>query len=241
VLLDSNDSFCSFRGGNRFPVKGAFIFAPITFIAEQVFFHQIACIAFTFGKSGKMAATGGLAMRWTRLFLTAACMLPVLSSAASADWHDFWTRSKLDFHRNTSWPQPFQSQEREAVRSPFRIMANKGWQMEHTLADWHFQSDTQQLTKAGEMRLRYLLSVPEARRAVFVLRGATRDVTATRVDSVQQAIVRIQPEGKLPPVYESTVRPPNWPGDAVDAMNRKYYDSQPAPVLPAGGGGGGGA
>ncbi|QDU94995.1 hypothetical protein [Lignipirellula cremea] len=179
-------------------------------------------------------------MRWTRTLLSALLVLPLLGSVASADWYSFWERSKLDFHRNTSWPHPFQEQEREAVRAPFRTMVNKGWQVEHTLTDWYFNQETQQLTPAGEMRLRYLLSTPEQRRAVFVLQAPSREMTAIRVDSVQQSIARLQPEGQLPPVYETQLSPHVWPGSNIDLLSRKFYAGQPAPKLQAGSGGGAG-
>jgi len=165
----------------------------------------------------------------------------VFAAPAQAGWNDFWGSVKQDWHRNTAWPQPWQAHEREAVRSPFRTMVNKGHQVENTLGEPYFDSNSQALNRAGEIRLRYLLSLPVQRRVVFVLVGPTRDITATRVDSVQQAIAVMMPERAMPPVYLTELAPRGWNGGQIDAMNRAYSSGQASPILGGAGGGGGGA
>ena len=148
-------------------------------------------------------------------------------------WGNEWVR-------NVVWPEPFQTRDRLAVRAPFGVMIEKGWQLQNTLGDYHFDSETQQLTRAGELHLRWIVTqAPENRRTVFVLRGHNEAATSVRIDTVQQSVAQLQPSGALPAVVQTTVAPPTSPADVVDDVTQKAGKARPAPVLPAATSGGG--
>lgn len=135
---------------------------------------------------------------------------------------------------NNAWPQPFVMQDRQAVRAPFAIMIDKGWQLQNTLGDYHFDQETQQLTRAGELQLKWILTqTPESRRTIFVLRGHNEDATSVRVDTVQQAVAQLQPRGPLPAVVQTNNVPPASPAEYADDVQQKAIKARPVPTLPA--------
>lgn len=174
-----------------------------------------------------------------RLFVTTLILAAAASCAASAQaqnygWDRFWHRSGVDFKRMNHYPEPFVYADREATREPFRVMVCNGWKLQNTLGAHYFNPESQTLTRAGELKVRSILvDVPEQYRTVYVLRGENADVTAMRIDAVQQTIARATPGGAMPQVVETGVELRGHPGDYVDDTYRKAQSSQPAPILPA--------
>lgn len=139
-----------------------------------------------------------------------------------------------DFKRMNAYPEPFNYTDREATRTPFRIMVAKGWQLQNTLGAHYFNSDTQQLNRAGQLKVHWVVNeAPEQFRTVYVMRGEDTETTSIRVDAVQQAIARFVPNGALPAVVETGTELRGFPGEYVDDTYRKAFSSLPAPVLPA--------
>ncbi len=156
---------------------------------------------------------------------------------ANADWTDswnsFWDRVELDYLRNSHWPQPFVYPDREAVRAPFATMVAKGWQRQNTLGDYHFDPNTHELNQAGQMRLRWIANqVDPQRRAVFVYRGLTQEITAARINSVHHHLANtLRPE--FPPMVMDTAIPPvDRPGEQIDQIQTRALSSTPEPILP---------
>jgi hypothetical protein len=160
--------------------------------------------------------------------------LALSAGTAGAGWHEFWARTKVDFHRNNAWPEPFQSADRQLQRQSFLIMENNGWKLENTIGKFLFDAETQQLNRAGELKVKFIVTQAVMhRRAVFVLRGDTAEETAARLESVQLAISRLIPEGPLPPVELTDTEPEGTSGEQIDAVTRAFNASVPAPRLPA--------
>ena len=161
-------------------------------------------------------------------------VVPSISTPASAGWGEFCHGVKVDWHRNNCWPEPFVHADRQAARAPFGVMISNGWQRELTLASYHFDPITNQLNSAGDAKLVWILTqAPEHRRTVFVLRNLDREITATRLDAVQQRTAALLPEGALPDVLVTNTAPRGGSADYIDAINRQYREGIPAPVLPA--------
>jgi hypothetical protein len=105
--------------------------------------------------------------------------------------------------------------------------------LQNTLGSHYFHHETQKLTRAGELHVRWVVTqAPEQYRTVYVARGGNAEITSMRVDEVQQAIARILPSGPMPQVVETGTELRGVPGDYVDDTYRKAHASQPAPVLP---------
>ncbi len=166
-------------------------------------------------------------------FLFLAFVVVLCCRTADAGWRESWDRFWLDFHRNNCYPEPFSHADRAAAGAPFAVMINNGWQRQNTLGNHHFDAETQQLTRAGELKLRWILTkTPPMRHSVFVLRGTSIDVTSVRVDSVQQATARIVASGPMPPIFETNVDPPGRPADQIDLIRKKAESEIPDPILP---------
>jgi hypothetical protein len=131
------------------------------------------------------------------------------------------------------WPAPFHQADSEAVRAPHLVMMNNGWRSQNTVADYFFESQTQQLTRAGELKVRWIVTeAPLSRRTVFVLRGRNHEATSIRLDAVQRAVARILPDGPLPLVLLTDAAPRGGSGDYFEHISRTYMSSIPAPRLP---------
>jgi uncharacterized membrane protein YgcG len=164
----------------------------------------------------------------------------LLTASANADWHEFWHRVGVDFHRNNAWPEPFVSADRQVTREYFRLMVNNGWRMENTMGKWFFDEETNTLNAAGDAKLRHIVTEnPVHRRTVFVMIGQTPDVTAKRVESVQQAVSKILPEGPVPQILLTDVDLQGGTGEYYANVNSAYMKTIPSPRLGGGGGGGG--
>jgi len=178
-----------------------------------------------------------------RLILTCGLTvsLAVGPSNVQGGWHEFWARTKVDAQRNNAWPEPFVTADRQLARDPFVIMADNGWKLQNTIGTFLFDAETNQLNKAGELKVKWIVTqAVQYRRAVFVLRGETAEITAARVESVQLAVSKFVPEGHLPPVNLTDSEPDGTSGAYIDAVNQAINSSIPAPRLPAEQGGSGG-
>src|SRR5687767_2338834 len=117
--------------------------------------------------------TGGILMR--RMLILGGFAAAVLTvTSAHADWHEFWHRVGVDFHRNNAWPEPFVSADRQVTREYFRIQVNNGWRFQNTVGKWFYDEETNALNQAGEIKLRQIVTQsPVHRRTVFVLMGTS--------------------------------------------------------------------
>ncbi|RMF38546.1 MAG: hypothetical protein D6753_15665 [Planctomycetota bacterium] len=147
--------------------------------------------------------------------------------------HEKYQQFRTDFHRNRLWPHPFRAQDSAAVMRFFDVQRDNGWRLHNTLGAGMFDSNTNQLTDAGRMHLRWIvLRAPEERRVVFVLRGRNDSETATRVEAAQLAISEMIPVGPLPPIYLTDQDAPGSSGAYQTTINRAMTSSVPAPRLP---------
>jgi hypothetical protein len=174
------------------------------------------------------------------------------SGAPRGGFNQFWHRMGVDFHRNNSWPEPFLSADKMAVRTPYCIQTDNGWKMQNTIGTFLFDQETQQVNQAGELLVKWVVTqAPVNRRAVFVLKGDTAEATNARVHSVQVAVAKYS-SGCVYPVLLTDTEPAGWSAAYIDTITQQFNATIPAPRLPAkqssggqggsgsGGGGGGG-
>ena len=175
---------------------------------------------------------------WMLLFV----MVAMGSLAPLARGGDFWSRFKTDYHRNNYWPQPFIAADRAAARDPFTIQTTNGWRLQNTVGDCYFEPDTQELSLAGQMKVKWIVTqTPTSRRTVFVLANENQESTLIRVDSVQRAISRYVPRGDLPEVLLTDRDLNGASGEYYETVDRAMKSTVPAPRLPTKTGGSGGA
>ena len=175
--------------------------------------------------------------------LSAVVFAVTLGSAlpAQAQWfsspeggHTLWNRYWDGWRANNHWPQQWIGYDRAAVCTPLDISSEKGWHRMNLIGSFHFDPATNQLNAAGEHKVRFILTrqLPQ-RRIVFVERGMTAEVTASRLDAVQQAAVTMMPAGELPEVVDSNMIMDGSPADEVDATLKGFARTRPDPRLPA--------
>ena len=165
-----------------------------------------------------------------RTLLLALCCA-CLSTSVQAGW---WANFNRDYRRNNEWPDHFTPADRQAANAPFGIMIQNGWRAQNTLGAHHFKEDGSDLTAAGALKVRWILTdAPEQHRVIFVERGASLEETSTRINSVRNVAVQMSTDGEPATIMETTSPVRGWPADYIDAIDRKAKDSIPPPRLRA--------
>jgi hypothetical protein len=160
-------------------------------------------------------------------------------------WNQFWQRCQVDFYRNNTWPEPFLSADKMAVRTPYCIQTDNGWKMQNTIGTFLFDSETQRINQAGDLLVKWIVTqAPLNRRAVFVLKADTADATNARVQSVQATVAKYT-GGHICPVLLTDTEPAGWSASYIDSITQQFNATIPSPRLPpkqsSGGGQGGGS
>lgn len=178
-----------------------------------------------------------------RLLLLSAVVLVTLTSSAPArgdwqtiktKWNGFWHRVHVDWHRNNAWPEPFVHVDRQAVQMPIDVMVDKGWQLQNTISHQLFNPETHELTQAGELKVRWILTqMPPRRRSVFVLRGNTPEITETRLRSVEQVAAAVVGDSAMTFIAVTDVMPREGSGSYYERVSVGYDSTIPPPRLPA--------
>ena len=168
-----------------------------------------------------------------RLLFGLGLMAVITSFVPPAQAGDFWHRFWLDFHRNRAWPQPFNHIDRQAAIRPWNLMLHNGWRKQNTISSQLFDQETNSLTRAGRLKVRWIaLQAPMHRRTVYVLTGRTPEVTEARLESVRAVVDKIAVHGQSPQVVLTNKAPVGSSGAYFDAVDRQYRTSIPAPRLP---------
>ncbi len=192
------------------------------------------------GDRGRVVAAGDSIMRRAVVVGSLIVASFLVAAPAQADWatmkakwHCFWDRVHLDWHRNNAWPEPFTLVDRQAVKVPIATMVDRGWQLQNTIPDELFDPETQTLTRAGELKVRWILTqMPAHRRDVFVLRGATPEITDLRLQSVEK--LAADTVGGAPAMITVTdLIPRGGSASYYERVSTSFDATAPPPRLPA--------
>jgi hypothetical protein len=113
-------------------------------------------------------------------------------------------------------------------------MVSNGWRRQNMLGEFHFEPATGQLTEAGRLKVRWIVTeAPQQHRIVYVHTADSNEQTAARIAAVQLLVVRYAPPGEMPPVLPTSISDQGWPADQVDLIGRKFQASTPPPRLSA--------
>jgi hypothetical protein len=138
-----------------------------------------------------------------------------------------------DVKRRQCWPEPFTGPDRATVRAPFAIQVANGWRRQNMLGEFHFDPTTGDLTEAGRLKVRWILTVcPQQHRLIYVHTAERDEETATRMAAVQKLAMQISP-ASVPPIMPTSISDQGWPADEVDRIGRKFQSTTPPPRLPA--------
>jgi hypothetical protein len=156
------------------------------------------------------------------------------SQASAADVDRLAWYIRYGYCQNADWPWPYVCPDRIAARDPFNLMVTNGWQRQNLLGAHHFTDDGGRLTTAGELKVRWIMTqAPPAHRDVFVERSIDPAVTAHRVAAARQYAEKVAINGQRPVVEETYLISEGRPASMVDAVNTRFEESMPPPVLPA--------
>ena len=112
------------------------------------------------------------------------------STAAGLDagWLTATRRELYRSHqRSQCWPYPYNLMDQQAVREPFRLMIERGWQAQNTIGTEHFEAGSDKLNAHGRRHVQWVLSrKPETRRVLFVEPGQSARQTARRLAAVER-------------------------------------------------------
>jgi len=174
------------------------------------------------------------AMRHT--MIAAAAFVVVLASVDSASavcCDDTAHYVKHGFYVNNQWPWPYVCPDRIAVQEPFCIMVNNGWRRQNLLGGHHFNPETNQLNAAGQLKVQWIMTqAPPDRRRIFVERALDTKVNTERLTAVREYSTQVAVDGRTPLIAETSLMSEGRPAAIVDAINVKFQQSMPAPVLP---------
>lgn len=170
-------------------------------------------------------------MRRLLLVTLALGMVAEGGSQANAVGFDSAARYiKSGYHRNVAWPWPYVCDDRVAVREPFAVMVNNGWQHQNLLGEHHFNATSDRLTRAGELKVHWISTqTPPNRRQVFIERSIDPQVTEQRMAVVRDYAARIAVDGQMPQVFDSRLVSEGRPATMVDAVNEHFRQSMPMP------------
>jgi hypothetical protein len=113
-------------------------------------------------------------------------------------------------------------------------MIQNGWRQQNLLGAHHFNAKDNSLTRAGELKVRWILTqAPEIRRQVFVERDIDPSITEQRLAAAQQFAQIAAIDGQTPTVVDTHIVSVGRAAEAVDRVNQSYRESMPPVVLPA--------
>ncbi len=143
------------------------------------------------------------------------------------------------YRANVQWPKQFIPPARRTVYQTYATMANNGWRRQNLLGDYHFDPATNELTDAGKLKVRWILSqAPINRRNIFVQRSSDQSQTALRVSSVHRLAAKMSPAVGPVDVNDTHLVAEGHSAKAVDSVFVGFSENRPAPVLPAASSGG---
>jgi len=174
-------------------------------------------------------------MRWKLalgiLLFCGAAMEAGPARAGALGWllHDIQTT----FQHNRAWPEIYLEADRHHVAAPFAAMQRKGWEEQNMLGAHHFDLETNRLTEAGLIKLRWIITQgPLEHRTVFVERDIDPTLTAQRMQRAREAAQSILVDG-TPHVQPTEMVSHGSSGAYFDSVYQKFQSSTPEPRLPA--------
>lgn len=136
------------------------------------------------------------------------------------------------YHMNCQWPSLYIPPARSAINSAYCAMIANGWRRQNLLGEYHFEKDSNQLTTAGKLKAKWILTqAPQDRRNVFVERGATQEETDARIAAVHDWAASQSPTLDSVNVNGTHIVSEGHPAGAVDNIFVGFQTNQPPPVL----------
>ncbi len=163
---------------------------------------------------------------------TGACGGGCLDQLKS-DYHQFKADFDLITDRNASWPLPFSCWDREAYYAVINQQYAHGLQVAHTLTSEYFDSSTNELNRAGEGRVAWIVqNAPSADKRIFVYEDQSGPAMDQRIASIRSTVDRWYGHLGNIEIASSQLMPNSIPATYQNTIMQKYDESQPKPIIP---------
>jgi hypothetical protein len=141
-------------------------------------------------------------------------------------------RCEAGYHQNNMWPNQYIPTARCAVNSHYTAMVNNGWRRQNLLGDYHFESGSNELTDAGKLKSKWILTqAPQDRRTIFIARGENQSETASRLAAVHAWAGNQSPAVEPVLVNDTHIVAEGHTAGSVDSIFVGFQANQPAPIL----------
>ncbi len=155
----------------------------------------------------------------------------------AADYREQWDRFKADYNltsaRNAAWPQPFKCRDRALTYQFFQTNIDAGWEYAYTLTSIHFDTESNELNRAGEAKVAWIMQTsPQHRRSIFVYQEDS-DSIDYRIASVKETVNRWYGHLGVASIAATNTLPQGGDGTYFQTINELYLDSRPIPALNA--------
>ena len=170
---------------------------------------------------------------------SALVALVLTCQSARAQYGDYHAPTLVEMFKsgytaNVIWPRQFVPAARRPVWDTYAVMVNNGWRRQNLLGDYHFNPETNELTRSGEMKVQWILTqAPAHRRSLYVQRAKNESETATRVAAVHEYSSQMSPAVGAVNVNDTHIVAEGHRASAVDNMFIGFQANQLPPVLPA--------
>lgn len=173
--------------------------------------------------------------------LLALTLIGCLAPTADAFWLDaLWDHCERGCKVNQRWPSPHVCPDRVYAHAPFDAMIRNGWRRQNLLGAHHFNAESTQLTRAGELKVRWIMTqAPKQYRRMFVENSYTDGVTEKRIAAINEFANSTARGGEVPQVLATHIMSEGHPASTVDFVNNQFRENMRVPVLPASATGGG--
>jgi|SaaInlStandDraft_1057018.scaffolds.fasta_scaffold90819_1 hypothetical protein len=136
------------------------------------------------------------------------------------------------FHAAHYWPYPYDVWSRNSVNNMIDAHQQKGWQDATTVYEYHFDTDSNELTDAGNMHIKWILeNAPIQYRTLYLQTSAKAGSNDLRMAAVTQVAGRLTAGEQPPSVVFRNTTAYGRPAQEVDSIRRGELQSQPLPRI----------
>ena len=154
-------------------------------------------------------------------------------AGARANFDQFKADFELVTNRNAAWPKPFSCWDKDVYYTVFNQQYSAGSQVAHTLSSQYFDSNTNELNRAGEARVAWIMqNSPASDRSIFVFEDTTGPALEQRLAAVRDVVDRWYGHFGEVLIAATRVAPNAIPATYQQTIMQQYSSAQPQPVIP---------
>ncbi|TWT61130.1 hypothetical protein [Rubinisphaera italica] len=137
------------------------------------------------------------------------------------------------YHSAHFWPTPYNEMDRNYINTIQEAQVSKGWKNATTLYDYHFNSETHELTKSGREHLLWIMqSAVSHRRAAYVQASTEKYINEQRLASVNNYVNELAGPACSMAVMLDVTSPMSRPAVEVENYQRVWLENMESPHIP---------